>query len=437
MKRLAGTAFWTFFDQAVCSLATAFLSILVGRNVTPSDFGAFGIAFLVYTLLMGLSRATITDPMIVVFSSRDEAERTDAISKATALAMVLGFGAGALTALTGLVAGPGTTLGGALIVLGLSLPGLLQQDAWRYAFFMSGQARTVAFNDTVRTLVLLVLLGAFLGQDRATVPVFILAWGFSAYLGCFLGVLQSRISPRARGAFAWLEGHRDLALRLGADFGINQGAANGASMAVGPVSSLAAVGALNASRTLLGPLMLLYSGTTAIVLPTMSAQTRQSLLRLAVWVAAVLTGVAAVWTLFLLVMPESWGLWLLKDNWAGARATILPAGVGSALIALAVGPNLGLKARALGGAVLRVTAVQAPLLVILGVGGAALQGATGAAWGFATAQAVGMALTWQAFARAEARRVGPSAAAETDAQATVAAEAAEPDGADRERTYAG
>lgn len=403
MKRFAGAAFWTFFDQAVCSLGTAVLSILMGRSVAPREFGAFGIAFLVYTLMVGLSRAVVTDPMIVMYSGRAAPERRDAIGTATALAMGLGFAAGAVTASIGLVFGFDTTLGAALVVLGASLPGLLQQDAWRYAFFMSQDARTVAANDTLRTLVMGGLLAMYLTRDLATVPNFILAWGFSAYVGCFLGVLQSRIAPRTRGSAAWLAGHRDLAMRLGADFGINQGAANGAGMAVGPVSSLAAVGALNASRTLLGPLALLYSGTTAIVLPAMSARALQSLLRLAAWVSLVLSGTAVVWTLFLLVMPQAWGLWLLRDNWAGAHATILPTGLGSALIALAVGPNLGLKARSLGGAVLRVTAVQAPLLVVLGVGGAALGDAVGAAWGFAAAQAVGVTLTWRAFRSAEAR----------------------------------
>lgn len=401
MKRFAGTAFWTFFDQAVCSLTTAVLSIVVGRSVSPHEFGAFGIAFLVFTLLVGLSRAMVTDPMVVVYSGGDDPARADATSKATALSTAFGLGTGLVTVLVGLAFGYTSTLGASLITLGVSLPGLLQQDAWRYAFFMARRARPVAVNDTVRAIVMFALLAALFARDRVTVPVMILTWGLSAYVAAFLGVLQSRIIPRARGALAWWQGHRELSLRLGADFGINQGAANGATMAVGPVSSLAAVGALNASRTLMGPLTLLFSGMTALVMPAMSARIRESLTRIAGIVAIALGSLAAVWMLFLMVMPEAWGLWLLKENWAGAKGTILPTGVGMVCISMAIGPNLGLKARALGNAVLRVTVVQAPLLVVLGTGGAALADAPGAAWGFAAAQAVGLALTWREFLAAE------------------------------------
>lgn len=403
LRRFGHTAFWTFFDQAVCSLSTAVLSILVGRTVTPSEFGAFSIAFLVFTLMVGLSRAMITDPMAVVYSGSDPGQQRYATSKATALATIFGLATGALTVVAGLMFGYKTPLGGALIAMGLSLPGLLQQDAWRYAFFMAQDPRPVALNDTVRVVAMIAVMAALFAQDRATVPAMILAWGLSAYLSSFLGVAQSRVTPRTGGAFEWVTGHRDLAVRLGADFGINQGASNGANMAVGPVSSLDAVGALNASRTLLGPLALLFTGTTALILPAMSSRSGGPLLRLASFASGALAVLAVTWTLLLLVLPDPWGLWLLKENWAGARATILPTGIGAALIALAVGPNLGLKAKALGGAVLRVTAVQAPLLVVLGVGGAALGDAVGAAWGFAAAQAVGLALTWVAFLRTERR----------------------------------
>ena len=83
---------------------------------------------------------------------------------------------------------------------------------------------------------MIAVMAALFAQDRATVPAMILAWGLSAYLSSFLGVAQSRVTPRTGGAFEWVTGHRDLAVRLGADFGINQGASNGANMAVGPVS---------------------------------------------------------------------------------------------------------------------------------------------------------------------------------------------------------
>lgn len=406
MQRFGGRAFWTFVDQAVSSLTSAILAILVGRSVSESAFGAFSIAILVFTFAVGLSRAAVTDPMMVRFSGREELERRDAVAKAVGAATLFGILLALPTAAVGAVAGRDSQLGPVLLSLAVALPGLLQQDAWRFTFFMVGRTRSVAFNDGVRALLMFAMIGWLDRESRVAAPAMILAWGLSAYAAAALGWLQAWTVPAVRGIGAWMVGHRDLSFRLGADFAINQGAYNGTNMAVGPVSSLASVGALNASRTLLGPLSLLFAGSTAMILPILSKRTHRSLVRLATVCGVGLAGMAAVWTVFLILMPEQWGLFLLKDNWAGAFATVPGIGLALVLAGAAVGPNLALKARSQGSRLLRITFVQAPLLVVLGLGGAYWFGAVGASWGFAAAQSVGLILTWITFLRVEREESG-------------------------------
>lgn len=79
------------------------------------------------------------------------------------------------------------------------------------------------------------------------------------------------------------------------------------------------------------------------------------------------------------------------------------------MIAGSVGAALALKARSEARALLRVTLIQAPLLLVCGVFGGWLAGAKGAAVGFAAVQTLGCALTWAALLRSERRlRLSPA-----------------------------
>jgi hypothetical protein len=88
---------------------------------------------------------------------------------------------------------------------------------------------------------------------------------------------------------------------------------------------------------------------------------------------------------------------------------MLAIGVVAISVGVAMGGSLGLKALSRPDLMLRVTLVQAPLIVGLGAYGAVTAGAAGAAVGFAISQVVGAALSWVVFVAAE--RPGPLRAA--------------------------
>ncbi|WP_116112632.1 hypothetical protein [Austwickia chelonae] len=405
LKKFGGPALWVFADQAVCSLSTFALAILVGRSVGEEAFGAFSIAFLVFTFLVGLSRSTVTDPMVVIYSKEDAAAQNVAVPKAIGLATLLGMAGALPTLLTGLFLGTSSVIGASLISLALVLPGLLQQDAWRFVFFMTGRPRPVAINDTIRTVLMFALVVWLHSNSVINSATMILVWGASAYIASALGAVQARRPAAFRGCLEWLGGHWKLSAQFGADFTISQGSFNGTNVALGPISSLATVGALNASRSLLGPLSMLFGGSTAMVLPAMSARSHRTLIGLAAAVSGLLSAVAAGWVLCLMMIPRSWGVALLDRNWAGAEATIPATGWAVIMVGAAVGPNLALKAREESARLLRITLVQAPLMALLGLSGAWVGGAVGASTGFAIAQSIGAALTWKVFVDVEREAV--------------------------------
>ena len=97
------------------------------------------------------------------------------------------------------------------MALGLTLPGLMLQDSWRYAFFAVGQGQRAFVNDAIWTAALIpaMLLAGTVGTPFA----FVLAWGGSALVAAVFGSWQIRLVPRAAGVAGWLRTHRDLGVR--------------------------------------------------------------------------------------------------------------------------------------------------------------------------------------------------------------------------------
>lgn len=395
-------AVWTFADQAVSSLSTAVLSIVIARSVSESEFGAFGAGLLIYTFLVGVARALISDPLVIRFSARSAATHRRAARMSTGAALFVGALCGVVVAGASFADPSHADLPTAMRMTGLALPFLLLQDAYRYTFFSMGAPARAFLCDLSWAVVQFGVLAAVLHAGAHHLAWLMLCWALGAATASALAMVQMRSLPQLAAGPTWLRDHWDLTSKLGLDFAVNQGAYNGSVLLVGRLDRLESVGALSAARTLLGPLQLLSSGTSSFVLPTMARRRdRESLRRPAITVGGVLGGAAACWTAVLVFMPQEWGYWLLRENWAGARQVLPATGWTIAMSGFSLGAALGLKAREHAGALLSVTLVQAPLFVILGAVGAIVHGAVGGAMGFAAAQTVGCLMTWLIFLRRE------------------------------------
>ena len=69
--------FWAVTDQGLFAGSNFILNILLARWLTPSEYGAFGIAFAVFLLIGSLHSAMLIEPMLVFGSGRYEARLTE------------------------------------------------------------------------------------------------------------------------------------------------------------------------------------------------------------------------------------------------------------------------------------------------------------------------------------------------------------------------
>ena len=112
----------------------------------------------------------------------------------------------------------------AFLALGLTLPGLMLQDSWRYSFFALGRGSQAFLNDTIWAVALLPALVLLRMTGHANVFWFVFAWGAAAAVGAAVGPLQARVMPRMPRAWDWVSQHRDLGPRY-----LAEGTANSAS----------------------------------------------------------------------------------------------------------------------------------------------------------------------------------------------------------------
>jgi O-antigen/teichoic acid export membrane protein len=248
------------------------------------------------------------------------------------------------------------------------------------------------------------LLGLLLARGDASVFMITLAWGVSAVVAAVVGYLQTGIAPSPLATASWLRETRDISVQLGLGFTLNMGAINLVTYIIGGIVGLAAVGAVRAAQTVLGPLNLLFAGFNAFVLPVLSraAVAGDRLLRPAVLGSAALTGVASVWVAILVLLPARIGHLLLGASWDGAHRVMLPSGLVLLAGALVLGASNSLVALSRADLMLKVTTVQAPLMLVLGVLGAWQSGVVAATYGLVIAQAVGLVFCWYLFVQADA-----------------------------------
>jgi O-antigen/teichoic acid export membrane protein len=394
-------AFWTFFDQALSSLTNVALSIVVARAVGVEEFGAFSLAVITFAFVIGLCRGLISDPFVIRYSAAGEEERRAAAGRAAGAALTFGVASGLICAGAGLLLGSDLRM--ALVALAISLPGLMLQDTWRHVFFAASRPAHAALNDGVWTVVQFVLLVPLVAAGSTSVFWFTLAWGGAALAAALVGAVQARVLPAPAATAAWLHETRDINLRMALDFALNMGAINLAIYLVTGIVGLAAAGALRAAQVLLGPLNMLFGGLSSFALPMMSreAGAGHSLVRSAVLCSSAIGSIATVWVVTLVLLPDSLGRRLLGASWAGAHSVMVPSGVVSLGVAFVIGAALGLKALRRADRMLRVTFIQAPVMLTLGAAGAVLWQAPGAAWGFAIAQVFGLVICWAVFLHAD------------------------------------
>ena len=91
-------------DQAASSLTNVLVAILVARSVSASGFGAFGLAMVVYQLVLGLARALIGEPFLARHASDGPEVRRGIVADVIGAALTVGLVSSVLVGGVGLFA---------------------------------------------------------------------------------------------------------------------------------------------------------------------------------------------------------------------------------------------------------------------------------------------------------------------------------------------
>src|SRR5215472_10492 len=143
---------WGLADQVMSSLTNFAVGIYVVHTLGAVQFGAFSLAYVTYGFALNASRGLATDPLMVRFSGTDLPTWRRAVANCTGDAAVVGLAVGAcVLAVAAVLDG---TARAAFMALGLTMPGLLLQDSWRYSFFALGRGSQAFLNDMVWALAL-------------------------------------------------------------------------------------------------------------------------------------------------------------------------------------------------------------------------------------------------------------------------------------------
>lgn len=387
---------WGVADQAMSSISNFAVNIYIARTLGAVQYGAFALAYVTYGFALNASRGLGTDPLLVRFSGTDLPTWKRAVARCTGTATVMGLVMGALALVVSMFL-HGTT-GMAFLALGLTLPGLLVQDSWRFAFFALGRGGQAFLNDTIWTIVLIPALVLLRQTGHANVFWFVFAWGAAAAVAAVIGPLQARVLPKASGGWGWVSQHRDLGPRYLAEGTLNSSQNQLRNYGIGFILGLGALGYVQAANTLMGPFMVIFFGMGLVLLPEAARILRRSPGRLPLFCACAGGGLALLglaWgVVLLLALPRGLGHLMLGSLWQPTYPLVLPSTIAVMGGCVQAGAGTGLHALGSARRSLRAMAVASALFVVCGLIGAALGGAAGTMYGAAVASWAGAVLFW-------------------------------------------
>jgi O-antigen/teichoic acid export membrane protein len=383
-------------DQAASSLSNVLVAVLVARSVGAESFGAFGLATVVYGLVLGLVRALVGEPFLGRHSSDPPEVRRDLVAELVGVTLMITLVGSVVVAVVGL--GVSGLAGSALTALALILPLVMVQDTLRFAFVVDRAEAALAIDLAWLVMVVVTLP---LVPTGSGVGWYVVAWGAAGGVAAGLGLVLAGPSTRAVHGWRWLQRSWQDGSRYLGDFATAQASAQAAVIALGAVSGLATLGAVRASQVYFGPLNTIHSGVYLAVVPegTRLRGDRRRLERLIVATAGALALLAAAWTVIGVALPDSVGRSLFARSWPGAEELMVPMGVSMIAGGIMSGGFLGVRSLGDAQASLRSRLLSAPGQLALPLIGAVLGDAVGFALGAAAGRLLASGVWWTAFRR--------------------------------------
>ncbi|MGW7458192.1 hypothetical protein [Streptomyces sp. NPDC054797] len=413
MSRRALAAALSVLDQAASSATNILVLVLAARLSSASAFADFSMVYVTFSVLLGLNMAYVGQSLVLEKGAGIPPGRVRGDLGAVCRSAV-GFTGAASAAVGTVLAVVGLALPGAggraFLALGLVLPLVLLQDGLRYCFSALRAPGRALAADALRLACAVAALAV--QPEGASAGRLVLVWGLSALPALALGLWL--LLPYVRGARADLRpylrrGH--LGQRFVVEFAVGNGSSQLAVLGLGVFATPLSVGALRGATTLFGPLNVLFNSANAFGPPVLGRLGgKRATVRATAALGLVLAAVGAGWGAVLYALPDRVGSSLLGDTWAATSALLPATGAQYAVMGLGTCALLTLRVLA-PKATLSLQVVFSLLSVGLLLGGYAVWGVAGAAWGLAAGSAAKAGAGWLRVTRLPAPAPQPAPAA--------------------------
>lgn len=378
-------------DQAISGASNVLIAVLAARVLGVASFGYFGIVFVVFTLVQGVSRALVCDPLLV-HAGELAKRRGEAIGTSCAL----GFGLATLLAVFALaVRAKQPELGEALLVLAPFLPLLMLQDLGRYLGVASQRPGKSVTLDAAWLLIVTAAVTALLIEHVHTLAWFIAVWAGSGAAAGLLVFWQQRGARLAVG-LDWIRHTWQFSWRYLISYTSTQTSLLGASSAVAGIAGARALGAVQGTVLLARPfgtlqIAAVVGGAAEIARTGVSGRAVRKRI---IGISTVASIVALVNAVIMLVLPDSLGVIVLGKTWHATKPLLLPTAVQLLCLGLITGPRAGLVGMRAPRRTMVIDMLNGALFLAAAVLGAAFDGARGALWAIALTQALLVSVWW-------------------------------------------
>lgn len=377
-------------DQAIAGASNVLIAILAARLLAVASFGLFGIVFLVYVSVVGVSRALVSDPLLV--HPVEAQERSDEV---IGTACLLGSGLGIVVLVAGLAVGLwAAQLGAALMCLAVCVPLLILQDVGRYLGFATQRPLTAVVLDSCWLIVLIAAVPALVVFDARTLTWFIVAWAGSGAATGLLTVWMYR-EGGIRLDLSWLRFTWMFSWRYLISYTSTQSSALASSGAIAGIAGARALGGVQGASLLVRPFVTFQVAAVAAGVGEISRSgaAGRRVRRLCMKTSAFTTGIAALNLVAMLALPDRIGHVILGATWEAAQPMLLPTGVQILFLGVIAGARAGLLGMRSVKQAMAIDVVGTVLCVAAAVCGALVHGVLGALWATAMVQA-GLAIAW-------------------------------------------
>lgn len=391
-KQSAGRRLSTItIDQIIAGASNVLIAVLAARMLGVGAFGLFGIVFIVYMTAQGISRALICDPLLV-----HPVEARERPGDVIGAARVLGLGIGAVVcAIAGFAWIWDSSLGGALLILGLAMPALVLQDLGRYLGMVTHRPSFALILDLLWLGLMIVALGIVVILDAETLVWFVAAWAGSGAIAGAVAPWRYRRYPMQHSPL-WLRETWGFSWRYLIAFGATQGSALLSSIGLAAISGVRSLGAVRGALLLVRPSATLQSASIAAGIaevshmPPGSHDLRRHIARTTV----LTTAVALVNLVVLVFLPDPIGEAVLGATWEPTKDLLLPASLQMVLLALISGPRAALLGQRAISLTLRIDVASTALFLVATMIGAVVNDALGAYWALVICQSAITVVWW-------------------------------------------